>query len=267
MDTEGYTPQEPFSEAAKAYHNEVIRRGRSVVGEEVRYGSDPYQSILICRPRAPNGTTLAVFHGGGWTNGYKEWMAFMAPAFTAAGITFASVGYRLAPGVTFPVGFQDACAGVRWLTQNAAKLDIDPERVFVGGHSAGGHYAALMALTELAEVIRGCLPISGVYDFGPKSGLTMRPRFLGAENTGSEIAASPIQQIGDRPCPFLISWGSEDFPHLKKQAERMEFALRGKNADVKSVVLHGCTHFSASYVAGDPAGPWVTEAIPWIATH
>src|ERR1700761_1290371 len=97
MDPRDYPPQEPFSEPAKAYHEEVLRRGGAVVGHEVRYGTDPYQSVLICRRAAPTPAVLAFFHGGGWTNGYTAWRAFMAPPFSTAGITFASVGYRLAP--------------------------------------------------------------------------------------------------------------------------------------------------------------------------
>jgi arylformamidase len=267
MDPRDYTPQEPFSEAAKTYHEEVMRRGRNIGGDDVQYGADPYQSIMICRPTKPNGTVLAFLHGGGWTNGYKEWMAFMAPSFTASGITFASVGYRLAPSFTFPIGFHDACAGVGWLAHNAASLGADPQRVFVGGHSAGGHYAALMALSNLSDIVRGCLPISGVYDFRPDSGLTTRPRFLGASDSGNETQASPILYIGAHPCPFLIAHGSEDFPHLMKQAERMERVLAAKNADVQRIVLQGCDHFSASYAGGDPGGPWVTRALQWIASH
>jgi len=267
MEPTDYPPQEPFSEAANAYHEECLRRGRAVVGDDVRYGDDPYQSILICRPSMPSSTILAFLHGGGWTNGYKEWMAFMAPSFTAAGITFASIGYRLAPGVPFPGGFQDACTGVAWLARHSAAFGIDPRRLFVGGHSAGGHYAALMALTDLSQIVRGCLPISGVYDFGPESGLTMRPRFLGASDSGNETAASPILHIGANPCPFLIAHGSEDFPHLIRQAERMEQALLSKNTDVQRIALPGCNHFSASYAGGDPQGPWVPRAIQWLEHH
>ena len=77
-------------------------------------------------------------HGGGWTNGYKEWMAFMAPAFTAAGVTFATVGYRLAPKNLFPAGVDDAIAALAWLHDNAAAFDCDPARIFLGGHWPAG---------------------------------------------------------------------------------------------------------------------------------
>ena len=83
MEIEDYPPQEPLSEAAIAYQREVMARGSTVNGgDEIQTGPDPYQSLVMFRSGRPNGTTLAFIHGGGWTNGYKEWMTFMAPAFT-----------------------------------------------------------------------------------------------------------------------------------------------------------------------------------------
>ena len=202
MQPDHYPKQEPLSEPAQRYHKEVIPRGELVVGDDVRYGMDPYQSILVCHAAKPNGTILAFFHGGGWTNGYKEWMAFMAPPFTETGIVFATIGYRLAPSHVFPEGFEDACAGVAWLGEHVAEYGGNRDRLFVGGHSAGGHYAALMALTRPALGIRGCLPLSGVYDFGPNSGLSIRPRFLVADS-GHEFLASPVRHIGIIPAHFL----------------------------------------------------------------
>ena len=265
MDPRDYPPQEPFSEPAKAYHEEVLRRGSTVVGDEIHYGTDPYQSVLICRPAAPNGAVLAFFHGGGWTNGYKEWMAFMAPAFVEAGITFASIGYRLAPQHVFPIGFEDACDGVAQVIKHTRSFGAS--RFFIGGHSAGGHYAALMALTRPELGLRGCLPISGVFDFGPQSDLKMRPRFLGPAESGSEGPASPIANIAGEPGPFLIAHGSEDFPHLMTQSVRMETALRSAGGDVERLVLQGRDHFTASYAGGEPTGPWVPRAVEWILRH
>ena len=267
MFPEDYPPQEPFSEPARLYHVEVMRRGASIIGEELRYGSDPYQSMCVFRAAQPNGAVLAFFHGGGWTNGYKEWLTFMAPCLTNAGITFATVGYRLAPEHLFPAGFQDACTGVTRLVDAAAQFAGGQYRLCVGGHSAGGHYAALMALTKAALNIRGCLPISGVYDFGLQSGLSTRPRFLGAPELKREVAASPIEHVGPNPCSFLIAYGSEDFQHLMRQAECIADKLVAAGGDVERLVLNGRNHFTASYSAGDPEGPWASKAIEWVAQH
>ncbi len=114
-----------------------------------------------------------------------------------------------------------------------------------------------------ADVIRGCLPISGVYRFGEGSGLSMRPRFLGDES--NDVAASPIQHIGAAPTPFLIAFGSDDFPHLVRQAGEMRAALEAAGGDVDSIELPGRNHFTASTAGGEPDGPWVPRALDWMA--
>lgn len=273
MRIEDYPPQEPFSEFAMPYVEEVMRRGTSVDGADHFYGDDPYQGIALHAAAKPNGTVFAFVHGGGWTSGYREHMNFMAPAFTEAGVTFASIGYRLAPQHVFPTGLLDVAAGVKWLHDNIADHGGDPARLFIGGHSAGGHYTALLAVSRAVQsdaglaagAIRGCLPISGVYDFMPGNGMSMRPRFLGAD--GNEEPASPILNIEGTPPPFLIAHGSNDFPHLIPQAERMEQALKDAGGDAERVVLDERDHFSASLAGGETDGPWVGRALDWMAAH
>ncbi len=267
-----YPPQEPLSDVGQVYAGEVMRRAKDVEGTEISYGDDPYQGITLHAPEAPDGRVLAFVHGGGWTAGYKEHMDFMAPAFTAAGIVFASIGYRLAPTHLFPTGVEDVASGIARLHRHVAEFGGDPDRIFIGGHSAGGHYTALLAVRrdwqaalDLPEdVVRGCLPISGVYRFGAGSGLSARPRFLGPEE--NDGPASPILGIDATP-PFLIAHGSEDFPHLMVQAEEMEAALAGAGGDVERVVLRGRDHFSACYAGGEADGPWVGRAVAWMAAR
>jgi acetyl esterase/lipase len=114
-----------------------------------------------------------------------------------------------------------------------------------------------------AAVVRGCLPISGTYYFGENSGLAMRPRFLGEAD---DDVVSPLKRIEHTP-PFLIAYGSEDFPHLVMQAETMAEALRKRDTDVQSLELAGCDHLGASLIAGEIDGPWSKPATAWINGH
>jgi acetyl esterase/lipase len=268
-----YPAQEPFSEVAQRYHDMVMALGEGVTGAEFAYGDDPYQSLAVYSPEAPNGTVLAFAHGGGWTNGYKEWMAFMAPAFTAAGVVFVSIGYRLAPGHLFPSGFDDTIAAIAWMHGNIADHGGDPTCLFIGGHSAGGQYTALAAVRRdwpetlglSANTIRGCLPISGVFLFGEDAGMKMRPQFLGDQ--ANDFAASPLSHIHAPPPPFLIACGDNDFPHLIRQAGEMTTALEEAGGDVELVELAGRDHFTSSTAGGEPDGPWVPRALDWMARH
>jgi acetyl esterase/lipase len=274
MRIDDYPRQEPPSAQGAIHQAECLRRGTGVSGEEIAFGSDPYQRLTIYPAEPANGTVVVFWHGGGWTGGYKEMMAFMAPAFTAAGVTFVSPGYRLAPQHIFPTGLQDCADAVAKVFSEARRFGGDPNNIFLGGHSAGGQYAALLAVTHdwrhhrklPADVVRGCLPLSGVFLFGQGAGLSMKPRFLGAD-PANEHAASPLLRIEGPPPPFFISHGENDFPHLMRQAEAMEAALRQAGGVVERFVLPGRDHFTASYAGGEPDGPWVGRAGAWISTH
>ena len=272
---EDYPPQEPLSENGVIYNREMRKRGEGVEGIDIRHGEDAHQSLLLFPAAKPNGTVLAFMVGGGWTNAYKELLAFMAPAFNAAGVTFASLGYRLAPGHHFPDGWDDAAAGMAWLHRNVAGYGGDPGRLFVGGWSAGGHYASLLAcrrdwqvpLGLPEEVIRGCLCISGVFDFTPGNGMGVRPRFLGPEPLGNDVHASPLFHIDRCPPPMLLAHGSDDFPHLAMQAKKMERVLQVRGADVQRIELADRTHFTAAYQCADEGSPWLAAALAWMSAH
>jgi arylformamidase len=267
MRREDYPPQEPLSEAGERYSSECFRRSDGTTGEEHGYGADPYQRLLVFRSPRPDGRVLIFWHGGGWTSGYKEWMGFMAPAFIAAGVTFVSPGYRLAPQHVFPAGPDDCVNAIAWTYKNIARYGGRPDRLFVGGHSAGGHYAALLAARRdwqkaqglPADVIKGCLPLSGVFQFTEGSGLSSRPRFLGA--AGNEQAASPIHQLQPPLPSFLVAYGSDDFPHLVKQAEAFTQAAKQTGGRVENLMMAGRNHFTASYAGGEADGPWVPAAL------
>jgi arylformamidase len=272
MRAEDYPPQEPVSAIAAAYRDACVARSFGVPFAELRYGADPYQAVAVYPAPRPDGRLFAFIHGGGWTSGYKEWMGFMAPAVTAAGITFCSIGYRLAPAHVFPAGLEDCAAAVQAIAKAAPSFGADPARLALGGHSAGGHYAALLALRRdwqgplglARDVLKLCLPISGVYRFGDGSGLSMRPRFLGPEGTDAEAAASPIRHIAGAPIPFLLAHGERDFPHLVRQAEEMAAALAAAGGEVERLVLPQRDHFTASLAGGEPEGPWVPAALRWL---
>lgn len=272
-DIGSYPPQEPFTEIGGKYHLRVQELGAGVVGQSFAYGEDPYQEVAVFPADNPDGRVVAFMHGGGWTNGYKEWMAFMAPPLNAIGITFVSIGYRLAPRVSWPDGVLDAAAGIAWVYDNIAKHGGDPDRLVVGGHSAGGHYAAWLAVGDEwqevlglpRDVIKGAVPVSGVYDFTQGNGMPGRPRFLG-DDVSIDNAVSPIHMIRQTP-PFLLCWGDRDFPHLITQGEHMAVALEDAGGEVETLVLGDCDHLGASYICGRSEEAWVPALNRWIERH
>lgn len=258
-----YPEREPMSAIGLACHTRSMELAAGVQGERHAYGDDVFQSVIVHRASEPTGEVLLAFHGGGWTHGYKEWMSMMAPPLNQRGITVVTAGYRLAPEHLFPTGLQDCERALAWVGTQLARWGGRADRLFVTGHSAGGHYASLLALAPARAgrpEIAGCLPISGVYELGEGSGLTQRPRFLGVPSDAVDAAASPLRQPLRGAPPFFISWGERDFPHLKTQAVRMVAALRQVGVPVRTLELPGCDHFEACYAAADMDGAWVESA-------
>ncbi|MFF5014810.1 alpha/beta hydrolase [Streptomyces sp. NPDC001165] len=110
--------------------------------------ADPDVPVRIYRPQGAQAQGAIVWlHGGSWVMGDLDtdhpWTTRLA---AASGTTVISVGYRLAPEHRFPAALDDAYAVLTWTAEHAAELGIDPARIAVGGHSAGGAMAAAVAL-------------------------------------------------------------------------------------------------------------------------
>ncbi|MEU8385091.1 alpha/beta hydrolase [Streptosporangium sp. NPDC048865] len=115
--------------------------------------ADPEVAVRIYRPHRAQGAVVWL-HGGGFVMGDLDtehpWAARLADT---SGAVVVSVGYRLAPEHRFPAALDDAYAALAWVAGHAAELGVDPERIAVGGHSAGAGIAA--ALTLRARDRRG----------------------------------------------------------------------------------------------------------------
>src|SRR5690606_13716182 len=141
--TDPVTARRNFAAAAAA----VPKPDTSALEVEDRtVPGDPDVPVRVYRPRGAQGAIIWL-HGGAWVMGDLDtdhpWAARLADG---SGVVVISVGYRLAPEHPFPAALDDAYAVLVWATEHAAELGIDPERIAVGGHSAGGGIAAGLAL-------------------------------------------------------------------------------------------------------------------------
>ncbi|HLJ13140.1 MAG TPA: alpha/beta hydrolase fold domain-containing protein [Bryobacteraceae bacterium] len=203
-------------------------------------------------PKAKKNFPVLVFiHGGAWRSGDRALYTALGNRFAKAGIGVAIPSYRLAPANAPPAQIEDVAAAFAWVKAYIGSYGGDPERIYISGHSAGGHLAALLALdTKYLQQyglspanIKGVAALSGVYDvrnigiFGPDE-LSKRdasPLF--------HVRASPSPVRSAAP-PFLITYCQWDYPALPYQARQFYAALRKAFIAAQLVYIPGENHIS-----------------------
>ncbi|MEG3088503.1 alpha/beta hydrolase [Sphingomonas sp. PB4P5] len=232
------------------------------------------QIVDVYVPATPGPHPLILYiHGGGWQGGHTRHSGALADfpkvlaSLAAEGFTVASLEYRLSSEARFPAQLQDSNAALRFLRTHAADYRIDPARVGVWGGSAGGHLAALTAVTcrntalDPAAAQDGCVQAAatwyGVYDF---AGMTATPdgnaagaKLLGcaaACPTDQIRAVSPVTYIDAKTPPFLLIHGDDDQVVPVGQSHLGERALKKAGVSVQSIYLPGVDH---SFIGRDAA--------------
>ena len=122
----------------------------------VVYGADDpekqFMHFFRLEPREAPRPAVLLFHGGGLVDGSPDDVMFMAPFFTERGYVTFLPGYRTFDPETganpWPAQLEDAQKAVRWVRAHADEFGVDPERVCAGGHSSGGHLAAMLGVAE-----------------------------------------------------------------------------------------------------------------------
>lgn len=251
---------------------ELSRKAAALVPHhfDIPYGSDYWQRIDIYLPAEPTPRLLPVLlfaHGGAWTHGYKEWMGLMAPAITAFPAILVSVSYRLAPENRFPLPLEDCLAALASCHANIARYGGDPERLSVGGHSAGGHLYALATLRRdlirraglPPDVVKTCFAVSAqlnlVFDAPePGSGEERIYKMFLARREDA-VAASPMHHIAGNTTRFVLAWGERDFSRIIRANENAHAALAQQPGPVERIAIPGFDHFEMALDLARPANP------------
>jgi acetyl esterase/lipase len=248
---------------------------------DLPYGKDYWQRLDVFVP-AQSLSRLPIFvfiHGGAWSSGCKEWMGFMAPSLVGAPAVFVSVSYRKAPEHRMASQFADIANALAWIGQHIATYGGDPLRLFIGGHSAGGHLAMLVSLKPDAvkaasgfdvSAIRGVLPVSAPLDLrvepdvADESLARVHEKVLDDPARAGEF--SPIVFAAAARAPVFLTWGENDFPRIRRQNLAMAAALRAQGVLLKGLEIAGASHFETNITAADPRSPWTETALSMLAS-
>lgn len=216
---------------------------------DARYGSGPRHRLDVLSCGIAGAPTVAYIHGGYWQWNDKERDAFLGEGLLAAGFNLVLLEYTLAPAVRIDDIVREVRAGIAWVIAHAAEWAGDPARIFVAGHSAGGHLTAMaMADSRLA----GGVAISGIFD--------LEPIRLGRLNDGLALTPeeternSPIRHLPAQSAPLIVTVGQAELPELVRHSEEFAAAWRQRGLPGRYLPVPGCDHFTILEELARPNG-------------
>jgi acetyl esterase/lipase len=218
----------------------------------------------LARPRG-NGPFPAVLclHGGGWVGGDRHQMEQTIKVLAAHGYVAVTPDYRLAPADPFPAPVEDCKAAVRWLRANAARFNVDPDRIGAVGFASGGHLACLLGVTEKSDGLEGkgghaaeSSRVQAVACFFGPTDLTrtdwdaeakeknLVPLLGGTPEQVPEAyrKASPMTYARKGSPPFLFVHGTEDTTVPPSHSQNMAEKLRDAGGSARVILVDGEGH-------------------------
>ena len=230
---------------------------------DVRYGAGPNMTADLF-PAASGGAPIQVFiHGGYWRAMDKDVHSFPAEGFVAAGGAAVSLNYALAPAVTLDTIVEQCRTALEWVADNAGGLNGDPGRIFVSGHSAGGHLTATMLCTDWAargrpaDLVKGGTPISGIFDLAPLMETSINDDVrLDAE---AALRNSPIHNLPGTGAPLIAAVGAAETEAFVAQNRAFAEAWQARGFEATVMEIESLHHYNVVSEMGRP-GSSLTQA-------
>ena len=217
---------------------------------DVVYDEESGQRIDIFGPPSRSGPcpVFVFVHGGYWRALSKEDSAMMAGMLAAEGIATVVVDYRLAPEVSLAEITREVRAALAFVWRHGGEYGLDPDRIAVGGSSAGGHLAGALVAEGWqddfglpSDVVKFAMPVSGLFELAPLAA-TFPQEWL---NLGPADVdqLSPIRHIPVRGCPIAVAWAGHEADGFKRQSRAYAEGWAAAGGEAKTIEVANRKHY------------------------
>jgi len=229
--------------------------------ERIAYGPAEIERLDIYRSRRVPAPIFVFIHGGAWRSGRSKDFVVPAEMLLRAGAHYVVPEFAWVQDVSgnLMVLADQVRRAVAWVHENIARFGGDPNRLYIGGQSSGGHLAAVALTTDWqcqfglpADIIKGGMCISGMYDLTPVR-LSARSRYV--EFDDATIASlSPIRHLDRLRAPLIVAYGTRETPEFQRQNREFAAAVEAAGKKVRLLVGEHYNHFELPETLGHPYG-------------
>jgi arylformamidase len=243
-----------------ATNSEAVR-ARLGAPRRFAYGPTPAEGLDLYPTKRPNAPVHVFIHGGAWRSGLARDYAFPAELFVQAGAHYVALDFVNVietGGNLLPMADQVRHA-VAWVYRNAKSFGGNPDRIFVSGHSSGGHLAGVVLTTDWrrefdlpADIVKGGLVCSGMFDLKPAR-LSARSAYIKFTDE-VENALSSQRHLDKLAAPVIVTHGTLETPEFQRQSRDFAGAVRAAGKPVNLLVAEGYNHFEIIETLANPHG-------------
>ena len=201
-------------------------------------------------------------HGGNWRVGSAAEYGYPAEMFINAGAHYVALDFIAIKEAGGDLGTMAAQVrkGIAWVYKNAASFDGDPERIFIGGHSSGGHLCGVALVTDWQKefglpenTVKGGLCMSGMYDMTPVR-LSWRRTYVNFTDSMAD-AMSAQRHIDKLHAPITVTYGTLETPDSQRQSRDFAAAVKAASKPVQVIESPNYHHLEMAESLGNPYGP------------
>ncbi|MBL8663939.1 MAG: alpha/beta hydrolase [Candidatus Odyssella sp.] len=224
---------------------------------DLAYGPSAAERIDVFPAKYPKAPVQVFFHGGYWRAMDKATNRFLARGFVPAGVTTVVANYGLCPAVSMDELVRQTRACIAWIWKNAASFGGDPDRIYISGHSAGGHIVCMALATDWPAlgappgVVKGVCAISGLYDLEPIQRIFVNKELRMTPEQA--LRNSPLLHMPKSPTPLIMAVGALESDEWRRQTSDYVAAFRSRGWPVEHIVVPGHDHYSILGPFEDPS--------------
>jgi arylformamidase len=243
-----------------AVNSEAVR-ARLGTPRRYAYGPTAVEALDVYATKRGNAPINIFIHGGAWRRGLAKDYSFPAELFVHAGAHYVVpdfINVTQANGSLMPMAEQVRGA-VAWVYRNARSFGGNPDRIYVSGHSSGGHLAGVVLVTDWrkdfnlpADAVKGGLCCSGMFDLKPVR-LSARGSYVSFTDE-MEHALSSQRHLDKLNCPVIVAYGTLETPEFQRQSRDFAAALKAAGKPVQLLVAEGYNHFEILETLANPYG-------------
>jgi len=248
-----------FADYVAGWQRESARVRAALPGErDVTFGPTAAEVLDIFLPAvtARAAPVQVFYHGGYWRAFAAADFAFVAERMVEAGVVAVIVNYALVPSVRIGELVRQCRAALAWVHANIGRYGGDPHRIYVSGHSAGGHLVAALAAMapqpgepDTRGLLQGGIALSGLYDLEP-----IRLCYLQETlqlTTADVEACSPARRLPTTSKPLVLAYGADESEEFARHATDYGRALGARGIDCAVHPLAGYNHMSICTALSD----------------